>query len=239
MYKERAYRRWVKSDGLVSFEAVVKETDLFVSADSDLKKEAVASIMRYRGELEDYIMKHEDFLTSLEPVEVKADAPEIAKVMAAAAKKAGVGPMAAVAGAMAEFVGRGLLKLSGEIVVENGGDIFLKINKKRSMGIFAGERSPFTGKLAIEIEPDKDGVGVCTSSGTVSHSLSFGNADAALIISDNAALADAMATATGNLVKSASDIEKGVAFAKSVEGVRGVLIIVGDKLGSWGDIKLI
>jgi len=239
MYKERTYRSRVKAEGLVSFEAVVKETDLHISAAKDLKKEALASTLRYRKELEDYIKLHEAFLASLEPFEPRPDAPEIVKVMANAANKAKVGPMAAVAGAMAEFVGRDLLKLSDEVIVENGGDIFLKTGKKRTMGVFAGECSPFTGKLFLEIGPSEHGLGVCTSSGTVSHSLSFGNADAALIISDDAALADAMATAAGNIVKSADDVERAIAFARSVEGVRGALIIIGDKLGSWGEIRLV
>ena len=229
----------MRSVGLASFEAVVKETDLFISASRDLKKEALGSITRHRASLENYIKSHEYFRTSLGPVDVKESAPEIAKAMARAGRAAGVGPMAAVAGAMAEYVGRDLLKLSDEVVVENGGDIFLKIDKIRTMGIFAGERSPFTGKLTMEISPNEKGMGICTSSGTVSHSLSFGNADAALIISDDAALADAMATAAGNMVKSAGDIEKAIAFAKSVKGIRGVLIIVGDKLGTWGEVRLV
>ena len=105
--------------------------------------------------------------------------------------------------------------------------------------MYAGDNSPFTGKLAIDIEPDDNGIGVCTSSGTVSHSLSFGNADAALIISTSAALADAAATAAGNIIKNAGDIEKGINLARSIEGVRGALIIVGDKMGSWGEIKFV
>jgi uncharacterized protein len=239
MYKERHYRRWVKPEGLVSFEAVVKETDLYISAASGLKAEAIKSILAHRKELEDYIKGHEYFRNSLEPVDVKAGAPKIVNVMADAGKMAGVGPMAAVAGAMAEFVGRDLLKLSDEIIVENGGDIFLKSGKKRMMGIFAGERSPFTGKLAIEIPVSENGIGICTSSGTVSHSLSFGNADAALIMAHDASLADAVATRAGNAIKNAGDIEKGIALAKEVKGVMGALIIVGDKLGSWGEIRLV
>lgn len=238
MYKERAYRRWVKSDDLVTFEVVERETDLFISAAKDLGREAREAILRYRRDIEDYIRKNPIFYSSLEPISVKIDAPAIVKAMAEAGRKAGVGPMAAVAGAMAEFVGRDLLKSSEEIIVENGGDIFVRSAKTRTFGIYAGERSPFTGKLAVEVGPSGDGLGVCTSSGTVSHSLSFGNADAALVIAQSASLADAMATATGNMVKAPADIEKAIAFAKSVEGVKGVLILIGDKMGSWGEVKL-
>ena len=104
-------------------------------------------------------------------------APGIVKAMAVAAQKASVGPMAAVAGAIAEFVGKDLLKFSEQVIVENGGDIFIRTDRKRTLGIYAGEDSPFTGKLAIEVDPCESGMGICTSSGTVSHSLSFGNAD--------------------------------------------------------------
>jgi uncharacterized protein len=239
MYKPRTYRTWVKSEDLVTFEVIEKETDLLISARIELKRQARESILSYRKDLEEYIHSHPDFYTSLEPIDVKIDESRIVKDMADAAKKAGVGPMAAVAGAMAEFVGRDLLKFSDDIVVENGGDIFVRSPKKRRFGIYAGEHSPFTGKLVVEVPPSEKGLGVCTSSGTVSHSLSFGNADAVLIIAESASLADAMATASGNSVKSAADIEKALNIARSVVGVKGALILVGDKMGSWGDITLV
>lgn len=239
MYKERAYRRWVKTDGLVTFEVKEAETDLLISAGADLKKQAREAVLNYRKDISSYIAAHETFYTSLEPVKVEKNAPPIIKAMAEAGQKAFVGPMAAVAGAVAEFVGKDLLALTEEVIVENGGDIFLKIKKKRTFGIYAGDASPFTGKISLEIDPDENGLGVCTSSGTVSHSLSFGKADAVTIISRDTALADAVATATGNVVKSEADIEKGIVFARSIEEVKGILIIIGKKLGSWGSIKLV
>jgi len=239
MYKSRSYRKWAKADDLVYFEITEKETDLSIYADIDLKKEAGQAVLRLRRDLENYIRIDPNFFSSLEPLELKDSAPEIARAMAEAAKKAGVGPMAAVAGAFSEFVGRELLKSSKQVIIENGGDIFIRSLVPRTIGIYAGEESPFTGRLAVQIEDAKNGLGVCTSSGTVSHSLSFGKTDATLIISDSAALADAAATAAGNAVKSKDDIEKGIDVARSIGGVRGVLIIVGDKMGSWGEIKLV
>jgi len=229
----------MKSEDLVSFEVIEKETDIMVSAEKHLENQAREAVINYRRDIENYIKRNQAFLTSLEPVRVRGDAPEIVKVMAEAGKKAGVGPMAAVAGAVAEFVGRELIKFSEEIIVENGGDIFIRTGRKRSIGVYAGDKSPFTGRLAIEIGPSLDGVGICTSSGTVSHSLSFGMADAAIIISKDTSLADAVATAAGNIVKSEADIEKGIGLAKSVDGVAGALILIGDKMASWGDIKLV
>ena len=239
MYKERAYRRWVRNDDLVSFEVVERETDLLVSATKKLESEALAAIISYRRDIEEYIKSDNRFFTSLEPVKIRAGAPEIVAAMGRAAEKCCVGPMAAVAGAVAEFVGRDLLFKSNQVIIENGGDIFIRTDKKRVMGVYAGEKSPFTGKLALEIGPSEKGVGVCTSSGTVSHSLSFGKADAALIISDDTALADAAATVVGNAVKSARDIEKAIALVRAIDGVKGILILVEDKMGSWGDIRLV
>lgn len=239
MYKERTYRQWVKSEGLVTFEVKEHETDLLISASKNLEAASREAILNYRHDIESYIKKHEDFFTSLDPLEVDTDAPKIVKAMAEAAGVAGVGPMAAVAGAVAEFVGRDLLTLSDEIIVENGGDIFIKSAHSRLIGIYAGDKSPFTGKIAVEIPPAEQGIGVCTSSGTVSHSLSFGRADAVLIISGNTVLADAAATAAGNAVKSPESIEKGIDIARSIKGVDGVLILAADKMGSWGNIKIV
>lgn len=239
MFKPRTYRKWVQTNDLVSFEVKEGQTDLMILARKNLEPQARELILNYRGGIERYIALFPDFYTSLDPLLVKDDAPAIVKTMAEAAKRAGVGPMASIAGAVAEFVGRDLLAFTDEVIVENGGDIFLRTSRTRRLGIYAGERSRFTGKLALEVGPAENGIGVCTSSGTVSHSLSFGKADAVVIISDSTALADAAATAAGNAVKSPQDIEKGIEIARSIEGIKGVLIIVGDRMGSWGEVRLV
>ncbi len=150
MYEPRTYRHQIKDSGLISFSASVKETDLFILAGSDLTSQTLSLIDEYRTPLEEYIRSHPLFLHSLKPLQVEENAPEIVRLMAHAGQAAGVGPMAAVAGAMAELVGKRLLEYSPEVIVENGGDIFIKTSRKRRIGIFAGE-SPFTGKLALEI----------------------------------------------------------------------------------------
>ena len=147
--------------------------------------------------------------------------------------------MAAVAGTFAEFVGRDLLKFSSEVIVENGGDIFLKTAKSRLVGVYAGEDSPMTGKIALKIEPFDTPLGVCTSSGTVGHSLSFGKSDAVVVLSPSTALADASATAIGNIVQTEADIEKALEYARGVAGLIGVAVIINDKMGAWGKINLI
>ncbi|MBA7597052.1 hypothetical protein ES703_04047 [subsurface metagenome] len=237
MYQPRTYHHWIKDKDLVSFHVVLKETDLHLRAQSNLRREALRAIQKCRTPLERYIERHPSFLTALEPVPVAEDAPKMVREMAEAAQKAGVGPMAAVAGAIAEEVGRELMKLSAEVIVENGGDIFLNTLKQRLVGIYASQ-SPFTGKIALQIEPQETPLGICTSSGTVGHSLSLGRADAVIVLSPSAALADAAATAIGNLIKDAADIPGGIDCAQGIDGVKGILIIKDDKIGIWGKVKI-
>jgi len=237
MYELRTYRDWVSDKSLVSFSVVVKETDLHIRARRDLTGEALAATQRYRADLESYIKSHPIFLTTLKPFEVEQNAPPIVKEMADATREAGVGPMAAVAGAIAERVGKELLPYSDEVIVENGGDIFLKSSKERFIGVYAGE-SKFTRKIAFSIQPEETPLGVCTSSGTVGHSLSFGYADAVIVFSPSTSLADAAATAIGNRVRIAGDIPEALEFAQGIKGLKGVAIIKGDNMGVWGQIKL-
>jgi len=234
----RFYRHWIKDSDLVSFDVAVKQTDLYIRARRNLKNKARKSLLKHRASLEKYIEHHPLFLTTLEPYQIEEDTPAIVKEMAKAAQMAKVGPMAAVAGAIAEAVGRDLLPFSSEVIVENGGDIFLKILKKRLVGIYAGQ-SPFTGKIALEIEPQETPLGICTSSATIGHSLSLGSADAVIALSPSTPLADAVATAIGNMVENTHDISKVVEKAQSIKGLRGIVTIKGDELGIWGKVKIV
>ncbi len=237
-YKPRFYRFWSKDADLVSFTVTVKETDLFIRAKKDLHRKALDIVLKQRRLLEGYIARQPGFVTALEPYAVGKDAPLIAREMAEASAKVGVGPMAAVAGAFAEHVGKGLLPDSDEVIVENGGDIYIRCEKQRLIGVYAGD-SPLSGKLALRIEPNDTPLGVCTSSGTVGHSLSFGRADAAIVISPSVALADAAATAVGNLVQTPEDMPRALNFVKKVEGITGIAVIIGDKMAAWGKIDLV
>ena len=236
-YQPRTYRHWIEGKDLVPFTVTVKETDLYIRATTNLQRKARRLVLKYRRQLEQYIEKNPDFLTSLKPLPVPAHASHIILDMIEASNQAGVGPMAAVAGAVAEYVGRELLDFSSEIIVENGGDIFLKILSKRIVGIFAGD-SPLTGKIGLEINPQDTPLGVCTSSGTVGHSLSFGKADAVVVVAVSASLADAAATAIGNRVSRPEDINSAIEFSQGIGGLKGILIIAGKNIGAWGDVKL-
>ncbi len=237
MYEKRTYRNLVKTDDLIKFEVVVKETDLLVRAERDLSQDTRESVLKYRHQLETYIAMNPEFQKSLVPLTDDPYAPEIVKEMILTSQLAHVGPMAAVAGAMAEWVSKDLLKLSKEVIVENGGDIYLATSKERTIGIYAGD-SPLSFKIGIVIQPEETPLGICTSSGKVGPSLSLGKANAVCVLAKSSTLADAAATAVGNVVKEKKDIELGLERGKGIVGVLGTLIIVEEKMGVWGNVKL-
>ena len=238
MYEPRFYRNQMAAEGLVPFEVRVQETDLLICATDNLSAMAHELVIYYRALIEEFIERFPVFKTSFAPIEVPGNAPDIIKSMADAAKSAGVGPMAAVAGAISEYVGRALLEHADEIIVENGGDIFIKSNKDRKMGIYAGE-SPLSNRLAVAVKAADTPLGICTSSGSVGHSTSFGKADAVVIFSADVALADAVATRVGNMVRTKEDIGKAIDFAQTVSGVEGAIIVIGDGLGGWGKFEFV
>lgn len=233
----RRYRRRVKSPDLYNFRVILKETDLLISAEKDLTREALSIIWKYRRQIEGYIQRDPQFKESSVPCAVDSIAPPIVKEMAAAAKEAGVGPMAAVAGAIAEFTGRDLLAQSPQVIVENGGDIFVATRIKRKITIFT-EQEDLPSHVDFWVYPEKTPLGICTSSGTEGPSFSFGRADVVMIISKSAAMADAMASAAGNRVQSRKDINEVLNFIKQTRHVTAGAVFVEGKMGFWGDLEL-
>jgi ApbE superfamily uncharacterized protein (UPF0280 family) len=239
VYQERFYRSFIQVEDLKKIEITVEQTDILFLLDKEISKDFLRErIIKYRKDIQGYIKRDKRFLASLEPLDILDDAPEIVKEMSKAARLAGVGPMAAVAGGICDFLGRDLLNLCSEVIIENGGDIFLRSERPRVIGIYAGNSS-FSGKVGIKIESEGNPVGICTSSGRIGHSLSFGNADSVTIISDRATLADSVATQTANLVKKKDDIKKAIGFAKNVRGVKGAVIIIDDVMASFGEIQFV
>lgn len=234
-HEHRLYRFKGTAKGLIPFFAKVKESDLFILASKKLEDLAVNTLIELREEIESWIEKHPEFLSSYKPLDVVRGCPEIVDEMYRAGKICGVGPMAAVAGAISEFVGKRLLKNASEVIVENGGDIFAFTKKERKALVYAGN-SPFSGKLAIKI-PEGQEIGICTSSGTVGPSMSFGKADAVVAVAQKAAIADAAATAIGNLIRDRNDFEKATLRAKEMPLEGGVLII-GEHMAAWGNVEL-
>ncbi len=236
--QKRYYRNLLSSKDRVAFRVAVQETDLYVQALKPLENITRELILTHRGYIEKYIKKHPEFLDTLNPWRLHGPAPTIICDMVSAGQKAGVGPMAAVAGAIAEHVGVDLLKYTDEVVVENGGDIFLKTDDPVNMGIFAGT-SPLSMRMGLCIKSKEKPVAVCTSSGTVGHSLSLGKADAVCVVSDSGSLADAAATSIGNRLKSKDHIASAIDFGKEIDGVNGIVVIVGEAVGMWGDLEVV
>jgi len=238
LHEERKYRRRIRAEGLVSFNVRVKETDLWVSSERDLTKETSELVFGYRYQLESYIKSHPEFLTTLKPYPEDPYAPNIIKDMIMLTRDLGVGPMASVAGAIAQYVAMGLLESADQIIVENGGDIFLKVNRDVTVSIFAGESS-LSEKIGLFITTRLMPLGICSSSGSVGHSLSMGSADVICLISPSAILADGAATAIGNRIKSKKDMEMVREYADGFGGILGGVAIMGDIMATWGDLELV
>lgn len=229
------YRRLLGSSDLIRTRVRVKETDILVSGIRNHAIEAEALVRAARRQIEDYILVRPRFESSLVPIAEDPDAPPIVGTMIAVSAVAGVGPMAAVAGAIAEYVGHGLSLHDGDLIVENGGDVFMRSAVPRDTLLLA-ESSAFVG-LRIVLPPSPSPIGIGTSSGILGHSFSFGRADAVMAVAPTASLADAAATAIANTVKGADDLEAGVARAREI-GVGGVVIIARDRLAAWGDVQI-
>lgn len=234
----RLYRERMAPRGLVRSSVTLRESDLAIFAQRDVRVLAAQRLQYHRGQLEAYIRRDPRFACALSPVLPFPGLPQIAQDMIAAGEAAGVGPMAAVAGAIAQAVGRDLLAVSEEVIVENGGDVFLAGRSARTVAIWAGN-SPYSWRIGVVIGPGDSPAGVSTSSGTLGHSLSFGVADAAVAVAGDAALADAAATALGNAVRAAADIPAALELARAIKGLRGCVLIAGDQLGAWGDVRLV
>ena len=214
-----------------------KETNCTIISDSEYSIDlAISSIKHHRRQLEIYVRENPKFLYALSPVHVE-NGPKIVKLMAGYAGKAGVGPMAAVAGVLADLAVEEMLLAGSEVaVVENGGEVSAVSCRPIDIALLAGDH-PLSRRFGFRLEEFP--TGVATSSGLFSHALSFGEAEAVSIFAVNAGLADAVATAVGNLIKGEDHreiVEKGVQKAMSIDGVKGALIIDRDVVGVGGKV---
>ncbi len=238
MFNNRTYRKRHKKKGLTAFDITVNETNLNIQAQTDLTDIAVKAVLRCRNYIETYIKLYPEFATSLVPLKKSGTAPEIIKNMIKAGALTGTGPMASVAGIVAEYTGKALLPYSKEVIVENGGDIFIKSDTETIFTVYA-ENTPFSMTCGILVKKQDAPYGICTSSGTLGHSKSFGQADAASVLSESCSIADAAATALANMVKTAGDIQKAIDAGKNIPGVEGIVIIKGENIGLWGNLKIV
>ena len=212
----------------------IGETAVTIVADDPYLETAQESIFRSREILQRFIGRDPFFQTTLEPYPCPADAPPLVTRMCSAALKAGVGPMAAVAGAIAE---RAVLDMQAagatQAVVDNGGDIALLLDRETTVGLYAGEQVKGIG---FACQPRNGVFGICTSSATIGPSISFGVSDAATVLAADVTLADACATRLGNLLTSDRDevMRSALDNVCSIPGIEGALAVVGEKIAMKG-----
>lgn len=243
-YKERTYRDRFSSDGRRSFSVKYKETDLWIGVDKDsyspfMQDEALSIIIKLRDLMDSYLLLDPEYKTSLVPYFPQTPAPQIFHDMSAVCKRSEIGPMSAVAGAVAKYTALELKKKFPyrEIMVENGGDIYIDIKEDIDIAVFAGQ-SPLSNRVGLHIPASVSPVGVCTSSGTVGPSLSFGKADAVMIVCKDVLLADSYATAMANRVKTTADIESVIDYISVRSDILGALIVKDDKMAVTGCFEL-
>jgi len=228
----------------ISFRAIWLETDLWIAVSAgsyvpEVRSYSLERIMFYRKILDEHIRKTPEFLTSLTPLFFKSEVHPLVHDMYNASRAAGTGPMSAVAGAVGEYVCNDLIALFGfdEVVVENGGDIFMKTRRPATISVYAGS-SPLSDKIGLIIRPEQTPLSICCSSATVGHSLSFGSADACVIACKSGALADALATACCNSVRSPDTMQEVTERMLQKPDVLSVVIIKDDRVAMGGRLEV-
>ncbi len=259
---QRHYRGICKARACeVSFQLVVEESDLRVVAEHDLSASMLHTLRALRADVHAWTVLYPECRTSLAPLPLPTAAPEIVRRMYSAAQRAGVGPFAAVAGVIAHMLADEYAHASPNLLIENGGDIYMHSQRERHVALLAHPESMNSMKneahahsgtrremqeggesgeyaLGLRFAPEEFPLALCTSSATIGHSLSLGQGELAVVRASDGALADAVATALGNRLKSAAFVESAVQFAQSISGVDGVFVQCDDKIGAWGAIQL-
>ena len=244
MYQSRLYRKAMGSSRFSTITFAVGESDLWIGyAPQTIDRKALATEgSRLLRKLRNEILNYPDpsFLSSFVPLEEKGySSSSFIQGMLRCSKLSGTGPMASVAGAIAQEVGSRLKKQFSldEIVVENGGDLYIDVLKSLPVTLFAGDNS-LSGKVSLIVEPEHCPLGVCTSSAKVGHSHSFGKADAVMVACRDAALADAYATAFCNKVQKESDVQKLTEEMNSIEEILSALVLLDTKLALCGQLEV-
>ena len=244
LFQPRTYRTQFNNTRFTGFEVKYLETDLWIGIDplsfqNEMKEVALKKIIELRQKLNDYIKKEPFFAKSLKPFQPGKFAPKEAMKMATAAEKAGIGPMSTVAGLFAREAGEAILQnfSVNEMVIENGGDIYVLLKNELTFSVFAGD-SILSERVGLAIPAELNKFGICTSAGTVGPSFSAGKADAVVVVCKDVLLADAFATAFGNKVKSPNEVEKVINLSEKYPEILSLLIICEDKVGIKGDFEL-
>ncbi|SDN60478.1 hypothetical protein SAMN04488516_103158 [Desulfonauticus submarinus] len=235
----RNYRKHIKTKNELCFQVILEETDLFIVAEKKLELPILEYVSYLRKQIKTYIELHPEFLTSLIPLPLDSKAPLIVQNMLIAAQKFQVGPMAAVAGAIAEQVATKFVAHSPNLIVENGGDIYIYSQKSRTIGLLAHPNQNIS--LGLKLDASQFPCALCTSSGKIGHSLNFGQGDIVVVMAKSGADADAAATALSNLLKTKKDISPILKKAQELSplGVKGLFLQLDETIGAWGELELI
>lgn len=235
----RSYRNLCAPDGdETARQIVLEQSDLYIISKTDIAPRVLDRLNKIRGDIKGYIYLHPEFSHSLTPVEAQKNAPEIVMAMARAARLFGVGPMAAVAGAIAQDIADHGSKISPDILVENGGDIFMHSTKDRVVGLLPHPDEPVS--LGIKISRKETPCAICSSSATIGHSLSLGQGDLVTVKAGSGAVADAGATFLCNTLRSRKSLKRINQMQTELQqkGITGVLAQLDHELIVWGDMEL-
>jgi ApbE superfamily uncharacterized protein (UPF0280 family) len=232
-----AYRSSVKFNEKYNWRIIYKYSDMFIGCDKDISFRLEKLVREVYDVLESFIRKDKSFRTSLSPVKIREESPLLIKKMCQKATIFNVGPMASVAGAVCDYIAAGVDKYCHRLIIENGGDVFIKSNKDIDIGVFLKNEN-FKNKIYLKIKAKQTPCGICSSSGSFGHSLSMGKSDLVVVLSKSTISADAAATAIANKIIKPSDIEGTIEYYKKIKDVKGLLIVKDEKLGIWGDIEL-
>ena len=238
-YTDRSiYRKNISAGGKYSYRLTYKYTDIYITCDKDISDRISEPVIRFYSQLEEVISNEKRFGESLIPLAIKKDYPSAVKNMCLSASVFNVGPMAAVAGAMCDAIAASLKDYCSFLMIENGGDAYIKSSRDIKAALFTGS-SHFPQNLNIIISPLEMPCGLCSSSGMMGHSLSLGKSDLVTVMSKTATMADAAATAIANSIRSKQDVDMAVEKYVKYEEVKGLVILKDDRLAIWGDIQLI
>ena len=239
-YTERSYRSRFSDDGRRWFCVKFLESDLWIGVDSgsyraSMEEDVYTFLVDLRRQMDAYLLMDPQYKSALTPYDAGLEAPNILKEMSRVSHKTGIGPMSAVAGAVAKHVADFLG--TKEVIVENGGDIYAKATSDMDISVFAGQ-SPLSEKVGLHIPAAAFPCGICTSSGTVGPSLSLGRADAMMIVCQDVLLADSYATAMANRIQSVNDLQPVIESIQAIPEILGALAVKDDKLAVCGLYEL-
>lgn len=239
-YRERSYRSRFSNDERRWFCVKFLESDLWIGVDNgsyraSMEADTYAMLVDLRRQMDAYLLMDPQYKTALTPYDAGLEAPNILKEMSRVSHKTGIGPMSAVAGAVAkkvaEFLG------TQEVIVENGGDIYAQAASDMDISVFAGQ-SPLSEKIGLHIPAAEFPLGICTSSGTVGPSLSLGRADAVMIVCKDVLLADSYATAMANQIKTVNDLQSVIDRISALPEILGAIAVKDDRMAITGRFEL-